>query len=120
MLRAVGFSPAEPVLAEQQPGKLPAEQRSASPPASPEAKQGSNLPPRGKRDTLKDWLPGALKRWPPDTTDMGTQDLIEFLQGKAPKAWKRHSIQNELSRLRRAETGMAELPKTKNFRKLRS
>jgi hypothetical protein len=71
--------------------------------------------PAGNTDTLKVWLPGAVERWPPDKTDTGGLDYIEFLQAKAPEEWSRHSYQNELSLLRNAGVKIPPVSRTKKF-----
>jgi len=116
MLRELGLlsSSEQPPASEPSPPPLPS-------PSSPQTSEQEPEPqPPAGRVTLKWWLPGALRRWPHDTTDTGGLDYIEFLQSKAPKKWERRSFQNELSLLRQTETGMAKLSKPKNFGKRRS
>jgi hypothetical protein len=56
-------------------------------------------PQPAKKIRLKDWLPGAVERWPRDETD--TNDYPEFLRQRRPKKWTKHYIQSELSKLAR-------------------
>jgi hypothetical protein len=51
----------------------------------------------GKKETLKQWLPGAIKRWPRDK--VGVADYPEFLRRMSGYRWSRHSIENALSAL---------------------
>ena len=68
--------------------------------SAPESSSGltpASEPQSAKRVRLKDWLPGAVERWPRDKTD--TDDYPEFLRKHAPGNWTRHYIQTELSAL---------------------
>jgi hypothetical protein len=85
MLRELGLSP-EQVQANREEAVSRAE-----PPA------GASEPQSAKRVRLKDWLPGAVERWPRDKAN--TDDYPEFLRQRAPKAWTKHYIQTELSAL---------------------
>lgn len=49
----------------------------------------------GKKETLKQWLPGATKRWPRDKA--GVFDYPELLRRMSGYRWSRHSIENALS-----------------------
>jgi hypothetical protein len=71
--------------------------------------------PAGDRDTLKTWLPGAVEQWPPDKTDTGGLDLIEFYQSKAPKKWSRQYYHNALSQLRQDGVDIPPISRTKKF-----
>jgi hypothetical protein len=71
--------------------------------------------PAGNTGTLKAWLPGAVKRWPFETTDTGGLDYIEFLQSKAPEDWTRHYFQTEISLLRKAGVDIPPIGRTKKF-----
>ena len=53
--------------------------------------------PLTDKESLKQWLPGAVERWPRDKVD--TDDYPEFLRRKAPKEWTKHYIQTALSAL---------------------
>jgi hypothetical protein len=89
-------------------------------PQSEASERESQSQPSKSKVILKAWLPGAVKDWPPDATDTGALTYTEFLQSKAPKNWSVKSIHNELSRLRKIESGMDKLSKPKNFGKRRS
>jgi len=112
---AAPWSTKSPSLTEELPSESPAITPvpvSSTPSSQPETPKQKSA---GNADTLKAWLPGAVERWPPDKTDTGGLDYIEFLQSKAPDEWARHSFQNELSLLRQTGVNIPPLDRTKKF-----
>ena len=112
---AAPWSTKSPSLTEELPSESPAITPvpvSSTPSSQPETPKQKSA---GNADTLKAWLPGAVRDWPPDKTDTGGLDYIEFLQSKAPEEWARHSFQNELSLLRQAGVNIPPLDRTKKF-----
>lgn len=85
--------------------------RGAGPSASPEPppapqqvtaggqSKSPEAPSPKEPQTLEKWLPWAETRWPKEK--QAVDDYDEFLLGKAPKRWKKHSLQTTRSNLKK-------------------